>query len=215
MNKLKKATSHDKDYCTMYVIRHGETDWNVKKIIQGHRNNVLNEKGKQQAKETANRFRNIKFDAIFSSDLLRAKQTAEIIAKKFNLGVKTNQNLRERGFGKFEGRPEEEFKKELKKLLIRFNQADDQTKFRFKFPSGVETIGSVNTRFTAFLKRTAFNYPGKTVLVITHGGSMTFLLVHLRIHSFKDFGWRLFDNTGYIKLISDGKKFIIKGIRKS
>ena len=93
-----------KNLCTIYIIRHGETEWNVKKIMQGQKNSLLTTKGIQQAKQAAKQLKQIKFAAIFSSDLLRAKRTAQIIALEHKLIVKTRKILRERYYGKFEGK---------------------------------------------------------------------------------------------------------------
>lgn len=86
-------------YCTIYLVRHGETEWNVKKLIQGQKDIPLNEKGKKQA----GKLKKIKFDAIYSSDLKRAAETAKIIAGKRRLKIIKSTALRERYFGKFQG----------------------------------------------------------------------------------------------------------------
>ena len=91
-----------KDFCTIYLVRHGETDWNVKNIIQGQIDIPLNKKGENQALEIANELKDIHFDAIFSSDLSRAKRTAEIIATERKLAVVATKTLREMYFGKFQ-----------------------------------------------------------------------------------------------------------------
>ena len=73
-----------KKYCTIYFARHGETSWNVKKMIQGIKDIPLNKKGEEQAMMIGEKLKNIKFDAVFSSDLIRAKRTAEIILLEKN-----------------------------------------------------------------------------------------------------------------------------------
>ena len=92
------------NFCTLYIVRHGETEWNVKKIIQGNEDIPLNKKGESQAKELAKKLRHIKFDVIFSSDLIRAKRTAEIINIEKKLIVQTTKALKERYFGKYQGK---------------------------------------------------------------------------------------------------------------
>ena len=85
-----------KKTCTIYLVRHGETDNNVNDIIQGQMKGIsLNTTGKDQAKLAALKLKKIKFDAIYSSDLLRAKQTAQIINLEHNLAIKTHKALRE------------------------------------------------------------------------------------------------------------------------
>ena len=94
--------SSEKRFCTLYLVRHGETDWNVKGLLQGHTDIDLNKTGIKQAKELAKKLRRIKFAISFSSDLLRARRTAEIIATEKKIAVKTTTTLRERKFGRFE-----------------------------------------------------------------------------------------------------------------
>ena len=79
------------NYCTLYLVRHGETEWNVKKINQGQSESALTEVGIEQAKETGEKLKHIKFDAIFSSDLSRTQRTAEIIKLDRELVIKTSE----------------------------------------------------------------------------------------------------------------------------
>ena len=90
-------------YCTIYLVRHGETEWNVKKLIQGQKDIPLNKKGEDQAMALGKKLKKIKFDAIYSSDLRRAAETAIIIAGKRRLMIIKSKALRERYFGKFQG----------------------------------------------------------------------------------------------------------------
>src|SRR3989339_1397072 len=92
------------NYCHLYLVRHGETEWNVQKIIQGHKDIPLNQKGEKQARRLAKKLVKIKFGVVFSSDLLRAKRTAEIVVLEKKIAVKTTKTLRERHFGRFEGK---------------------------------------------------------------------------------------------------------------
>ena len=87
----------------IYLIRHGQTDWNVERKIQGQTDIPLNSNGKQQAEEAANEIANLKIDRIISSDLSRAKETAEIINKKVGAKITFDKRLREQNFGKYEG----------------------------------------------------------------------------------------------------------------
>ncbi len=87
----------------IYVVRHGQTEWNALKKMQGSVDIELNEKGLSQAKDTANMLSDINFDVIFCSPLKRAKQTAEIINSNRNLNINFDYRLRERNYGEFEG----------------------------------------------------------------------------------------------------------------
>src|SRR5689334_14138742 len=88
---------------TFYLIRHGETDWNNQHLLQGQIDIPLNAKGEEQAQELAQVLKDINFDLAFSSDLIRAKRTTEIVALEKQLMIETTKTLRERAFGEFEG----------------------------------------------------------------------------------------------------------------
>ena len=90
-------------YNMIYLVRHGETDWNEKKKIQGHTDVALNKNGKKQAKELAKTIAYLKIDRIISSDLLRAKETAEIVNEEINKIIVLDARIREVGYGLLEG----------------------------------------------------------------------------------------------------------------
>ena len=76
-----KLTPQERARCaTLYLVRHGETEWNTQDILQGHLDSALTERGLAQARELVDRFRGVEFTAIFSSDVTRAQRTAQIIA---------------------------------------------------------------------------------------------------------------------------------------
>ena len=85
----------------IFVVRHGQTEWNVLKKMQGSADIELNEKGLSQAQDTADMLSSETFDVIFSSALKRAKQTAEIINNSRGLNIIFDDRLRERNFGEF------------------------------------------------------------------------------------------------------------------
>jgi probable phosphoglycerate mutase len=88
---------------TLYVVRHGETPWNVEGRYQGQLDPPLNENGRQQAEATAHKLAALGFEAIYSSDLARARQTAEALAEKAGLPVQLDPRLREIDQGKWQG----------------------------------------------------------------------------------------------------------------
>ena len=93
----------------VFVVRHGQTEWNVLKKMQGSADIELNEKGLSQANETAEILKNSTFDVIFCSPLKRAKQTAEIINNDRKLKIVFDDRLRERDYGEFEGTSKSSF----------------------------------------------------------------------------------------------------------
>lgn len=192
------------NYCTIYLIRHGETEWNKKKLIQGHSDIPLNEKGKLQSKQLGEKLKGIHFEAVFSSDLVRARRTAEIIILEKKLAVVTTKALRERLFGRFEGKHLDELKKTLKELI--FTSKERQKKLKL---NNIENDEEIMGRFIPFIREVAVAYQGKNVLVVSHGGLIRAFLNHMgfKIPEYSD---KPMKNTGYLIIESDGVDFFIK-----
>lgn len=199
-----------KNYSTIYLVRHGETEWNEKGFIQGHTDIPLNIKGEKQALELAKKLRTVNFSAAFSSDLLRAKKTAEIIALEKKLTIKTTEALRERYFGKYEGKHFSFLHKdEVKKLLSNYE------KLARKSHPGVESVETdeeLIKRFIPFIREVAVGYLGKNVLMVTHGGVIRWFLIHLGYANVKTLPPGSISNTAFVRLDSDGVDFFIKEV---
>ena len=205
-------------YCTFYLIRHGETEWNVKRIMQGHNDSPLTELGINQAKDLAKKLRHIHFDKIFSSDILRAKRTAEIIASERKLAVATTKLLRERTFGKYEGWTIDKYYKKFEQYFVENQKLSEIETYKRKPDADIESDEEIVNRLIIFIREVAVGFPGKTVLVVTHGGIMRGFLIHLGYGTRKELGGGAVKNTAYIKLLSDGVDFFIKeamGIEKT
>ncbi len=188
---------------TLYIVRHGETEANVKQLLQGHHDTPLTELGIFQAKKLAEDFKDIDFKAVFSSDLLRAKRTAEIVKLERDLEVKTTELLRERSFGQLEGRNRGQFRIELKELFEKFEKLTARERNEFKFHESVESFDLLMTRFMTALREISLAYPDNNVLVVTHGGVLRGFLGHL---DEKYYGLKA-ANTGYAKVACDGVEF--------
>lgn len=198
------------NYCTLYLVRHGQTDWNIDGLTQGQTDIPLNAEGIKQAQILAKQLKNIKFDAVFSSDLIRAKKTAQIIALERKMVVETSRLLRERRYGKQEGKDG----RLLQKYYKTWATLSRKEKATYKPFPGYETNEKVVSRLITFLREIAVAYSGKTVLIVSHGGIMRAFLNHLSKETYLD---GAISNSGYIKLESDGVDFFIKelkGIKK-
>lgn len=206
---LNRQKLDPQKYCTLYIVRHGETEWNVRHIIQGHKNSPLTEKGRSQARELGSHLAKIVFDEVFSSDSLRARQTAEIVAEQRKLAIKTTRAMRERTFGKYDGQPVALYKNELKQELENFARLTREQKMNKKVHSEIESDSEIIARVITFLREVSVAYIGKTVLVVTHGGTIRTLLIHLGYGSHEELQFGSVDNTAYVKLFSDGIDFII------
>ncbi len=201
-------------YCTFSIVRHGETEWNRKGLIQGHEDSPLTLLGTEQAKQLGAELQHLHFDAAFSSDLLRAKRTAEIMLLERKVIVQTTALLRERAFGKYEGQPHSS----VKAIEELFETLSEEEIFRYKDSEDVESDEEIITRFITFIREVAVALPGKKVLVATHSGIMRAFLIHLGVATYKNFGHNHISNTAYITLDSDGVDFFVretKGIELS
>jgi broad specificity phosphatase PhoE len=148
---------------TILLARHGETDWNLERRVQGHTDRPLNETGREQALALADALAEEPLDAVYSSDLVRAHETARIVAERKGLDVVAMPELRERDFGTWEGLTDEE-------IFQRFPQAHHG-------PWGdAESREEMLERAEGALRRIAASHPEGQVLVITHGGPVRALL---------------------------------------
>lgn len=190
--------------CTFYIARHGQTDWNQKGLVQGHQDSILTLLGEQQAKNLAVELHDVNFDMAFSSDLLRAKRTAEIVVLEKKLAIATTQALRERGYGKYEGQPYDA----LRAYDDFYEALQDEEKFTSKFED-IESDAMIMTRLITFLRETAIINPEKTILVVTHGDVMHKFLIKMGFGTHKNFPREAVGNAAYFKLLSDGVNFEI------
>lgn len=203
--------------CRFYIVRHGQTEWNKRGILQGQMDSPLTEKGLLQAAERSKTFKNIKFASAFSSDLFRCQKTAEIIATEHDLAITTSKLLRERTFGSYEGRKASEWKLELKRLLETYEDLSEEERFVYKAKPDVESDEEIVGRMLTFIRETAVGYPGKNVLVVSHGGILRATLVKLGFGTYQELSHGAIENLGYVVIESDGTDFFIKetqGINK-
>lgn len=143
----------------LLIVRHGQTDWNVAGKVQGSTDIELNETGKEQAKQTAQKLSDDPIDIIITSPLKRARKTAEIINETLKTELIIEEELRERNFGKLEGKTRKEF--DFKKLWDDVNKIEYDT---------VEELDTLFTRVSKLMQRIEKEYKDKTVLLVTHGG---------------------------------------------
>lgn len=138
--------------------------------------------------------------------MARAKRTAEIIALEKKLAVETNELLRERYFGKYEGRTLDD----LKKLITK---AESVLQGKEKHAE-IEDSQKLISRFITYLREIAVAYTGKKVIVVTHGGCLRLLLIHLGVFNEEDLkpGTKLLDNSSVLTLKSDGIDFFVESL---
>lgn len=156
------------------LVRHGETDWNAEGRYQGQSNVALNATGMAQARDVARRLRTERLDAIYTSDLTRAVQTAEAVAGETGAPIHFDVRLREIDQGEWEG------------LLLAEIEARYAEAFRRRRldplgtrPPGGESVGEVRQRVLEALREIHRVHPNGTVAVVSHGLAIALIKVHL------------------------------------
>lgn len=150
------------------LARHGETDWNLGRRVQGHTDIPLNATGIAQAQALADELAHEPIVAVYSSDLSRARDTAAAVAARHGLPVSVDPNLREKNFGSWEGLTD--------------------TEIRERFPDAkrgawgdAETTEAVAERVVTALSRVDQAHPDALVLVVAHGGPLRAALAHFDV----------------------------------
>jgi probable phosphoglycerate mutase len=147
---------------TLLLARHGETDWNRELRLQGHADVPLNETGRAQARALADELASVPLAAVYASDLIRAHETALIVAERHGLSVRVDPDLRERAYGAWEG----------------LTRAEIEARFGpHPRPDG-EPDDAVRRRMAAAATRIVAAHPGAHVLVVSHGGALNALWHH-------------------------------------
>ncbi|RJP48258.1 MAG: alpha-ribazole phosphatase [Anaerolineaceae bacterium] len=157
-------------FMKLYLIRHGQTDWNLAQRFQGQSDIPLNEIGRRQANALAGRLSSQPFDVVYSSDLQRALETTNIIAGD-RLEIKEDVRLREMNFGDWEGATYNKIKEEYPDALTAWE--DDVYK---NAPPNGETLEQLAIRAQSVLKDILENWKDKTVLLVAHGGVLQSLI---------------------------------------
>ncbi len=150
-------------HITFYLVRHGEAENNVRFLLNSapvKKEYPLTEKGKQQIEAVAKSLASVGADALFSSPILRAKQTAEIIAKATGLSIHFDDRLWEVGMGKFNERTQEELLKKYPEPEMRLSPDEED---------GMESFLGVRSRLEEFLDELKKEYTGKKVILVSHG----------------------------------------------
>lgn len=167
------------------LVRHGETAWNVEKRLQGHLDIPLNETGVAQAAASAQGLADIAFSAIYSSDLLRARTTAQAAAEVIGLPVQLTPELRERRCGIFQGLTQKEAGERYPDQYHYYRDRHVD----FVIPDG-ESLAGMAERITATFNRLAAAHVGETILIVSHGGVLDIihrLATDKPLHTTRDF----------------------------
>lgn len=188
---------------TIYVTRHGQTEWNLEKRLQGHGDSPLTEFGINRAKELSNRVKELDIDIIYASPIERAYKTAYIIKGDKDIEVKIHDGLKEMNFGDYEGRITEEVMKENPdwdiKAIMRGN-------LEMSAPNG-ETLAEVRERVNSAMKEIIEENEGKTILVVAHGITLKAIMTFFND---QEANGEVMGQATLTKVIADGENFNIE-----
>lgn len=149
----------------LILVRHGETTWNRATRIQGHTDIPLSPLGLAQAKRLAAALADEPLAAIYSSDLSRARQTAQAVSAAQGLPLRLDDKLRERAFGRFEGLSWQEIDQSYPEEAARWRRREPD------FPvGGGESLTVFSARCLAAAGRAAAAHPGESIVLVAHGG---------------------------------------------
>jgi probable phosphoglycerate mutase len=190
----------------LIVVRHGETDWNVEGRLQGQLDVPLNDRGLEQARRTASALDDDAPQVVVSSDLARARQTAEAISLRFGLPLSTDPGLRERSFGRFQGMTHTE---------VAERWPDDALRWRRREPAFApgdgESLEVFHPRCVEAALRAARAHPGRTIVLVAHGGVLDCLYrAASRIPLDAPRSWAL-DNAAINRLLYTGSGLTLVG----
>lgn len=180
----------------LFLIRHGETQWNVTLQYQGHANIPLNERGREQARRTAARMRPWGVQTLYSSDIARAWQTAEIIGAALGLNPIPMPELREIDVGLWEGLTPEELYRRFPDHMAEYRRDPART-----VRLGGESYAQLQARALVALEHIQKTHaPDEAVAAVSHGGTIRALLCHVIGLDLANFGRIWLDNGSITEL---------------
>lgn len=159
----------------VWLVRHGETLWNRERRFQGHEDIPLSDQGRAEARACAALLKGLHFDALFSSDLARASETAELAFAAHGLNLECDPRFRERHMGVLQGHTREEIPQLFPSAWAAFNENAPNCEVE----GGGESIAMVRDRFFEGLGAIFENWQGKRVGVVSHGGVARVCIRHL------------------------------------
>lgn len=182
----------------LYIMRHGKTDWNERRKIQGRTDIPLNEEGRDMSENAGIEYKDINFDICYCSPLSRAKETAELVLKGRNVPIITDERLVEMGFGQYEG-IEKSFEIPNCPINVLFLEPQNYT----TSVGGAESMDELFQRTGEFLREVALPQveSGKDVLIVGHGAMNSAIICLIKELPVKDFWSSGIENCKLMRLI--------------
>jgi len=175
----------------LYLLRHGESEWNILNKVQGQFNTNLTQKGIEQAKLVANRLCKEEIKAIYSSDLDRAYKTAKIVSDKLGIDVKKLHDLREIKFGIWEGLTSDEIKEKYKKEQLIWRTEPH----KLNLPEAEKLI-DVQERMLKSVNTLLKKHENENILIVSHGSAIKALILGILDIDLSNYSKITISNTG-------------------
>ena len=175
-NNMAYNSSAAKKYGSLYIMRHGRTDWNNLKKLQGRTDIPLNEEGRIMAQKAQEEYKNVHFDVCYCSPLIRARETAQLLLKDRNIPVIIDERLIEMSFGVFEG-VEKAYENPECQMYSFFTDPE-----HYKEPEGGESFKQLFKRTGDFLNDVVYKelQKGKDILIVGHGAMNSSIICQVK-----------------------------------
>lgn len=158
----------------LYLIRHGQSEWNILNKIQGQTNTFLTDLGKQQALCIANKLVKENIDIIYTSDLARAQDTARTISQKIDKPLMISESIREIKFGPWEGLNTSQMQERYREEHLIWTKEPERLKV-----DGIETLEELKTRALGWVEEIIKENEGKNIAIVSHGATLKVLILGL------------------------------------
>ncbi|WP_317855646.1 histidine phosphatase family protein [Chakrabartyella piscis] len=192
----------------IYMVRHGETDCNVRGMFYGWHDCDINEKGIAQATSLHEYFKDVEYDKVICSDLLRAKHTAEIIVGDKECEFITNEKLRELSFGDWENTYPDDIHKQYGYDTKNWGKSIWDAGL---IPNG-ESHAQFYDRIVAGFQEIVAENKGKTIMIVAHNGTLCALFAYLTGVGRLGY-WNFFAHQGcYNSFLVSGERVLVEGI---
>ncbi len=188
---------------TIYLTRHGQTEWNIEKRLQGHGNSPLTDAGIKRAEELSKRLKDIKIECIYTSPIERAYKTASILKGNKEIELITHDGSKEMNFGDFEGKITEEVMQENPDWDINLIM---QGNLEMRAPNG-ETLAEVRERVSKAMDEIIKDNDGKSILIVAHGITLKAIMNYFKD---KDVNSEVMGQATLTKVNIDGENFEIE-----
>ncbi len=192
---------------TIYIARHGESEHNISNQLGLVPEAQLTKKGRDQAKELAEKLGTTHFDLVAASDFKRAQQTAQFIAHPRKMTVLSLKGMRERSYGKLNGMTTNQIFDHSYESYTIYNKLANKDKFTYKIVPDMESAQEALSRAVGILKRLTSKYSGKSIIIVTHNTIIRTLLIYLDFADHHEIDSDCIANTAYLKVNFDGSKF--------